>query len=118
MFEIVTYTTANGNSPLEDFILDLTKKNKIQEIAQIKLFIERLAEYGLKLNEVFPRSYKKLDKKIFELRPGKNRVLFFYFTGNVFVLLHAFTKSSQKTPLNEIQKANKERKDFIGRQQQ
>ena len=116
LFEVIAYITDSGNSPIEEYIEKLARLHKTQEIAQIKLYIDRLAEYGLKLNEKFPKSYKKLDDKIFELRPGNNRVLFFYFIGNQFVLLHGFRKSSQKTPKCELKKANRERNDFIRRQ--
>lgn len=50
---------------------------------------------------------KHIDDDIWELRPGKNRVLYFYFHDNLFVLLHMFKKTTRKTPKKEIEKAKK-----------
>jgi phage-related protein len=58
---------------------------------------------------------KHIQDDIWELRPGNNRVLYFYFENNTFVLLHMFRKQTQKTPISEIEKAKKERNDFIMR---
>ena len=48
---------------------------------------------------------KNLDEDIWELRPGNNRVLYFYFRDNKFVLLHQFRKKTQKTPGAEMPRA-------------
>ena len=58
---------------------------------------------------------KHLEEDIWELRPGTNRVLFFYFKDNTFVLLHHFRKKTKKTPRREIEKAKSERNDWISR---
>lgn len=52
-----------------------------------------------------------------ELRPGGNRVFFFYFDHGTYVLLHHFQKKSQKTPRREILKAKSEMKDYISREE-
>ena len=51
-----------------------------------------------------PNITKHLESEIWELRPGFNRVLYFYFENNTFVLLHMFRKKTQKTPKSEIKK--------------
>ena len=56
---------------------------------------------------------RHLVENIYELRPGNNRILFFYFTESTYVLLHYFRKKTQKTPLREIEKAKKERNNYI-----
>ena len=56
-----------------------------------------------------PNITKHLEDEIWELRPGFNRVLYFYFENNTFVLLHIFRK---KTPKSEIEKAHKECNDY------
>ena len=54
--------------------------------------------------------------KIYELRPDNTRVFYFFMDANKkYVLLHAFTKKTQKTPKDEIEKAIKEKKDYIRR---
>ena len=50
-----------------------------------------------------------------ELRPGNNRVLFFYHKDDTYVLLHQFRKKTQKTPRREIDKAKIERDDWKSR---
>ena len=58
---------------------------------------------------------KNIDEDIWELRPGNNRVFYFYYSNNTFVLLHHFRKKSQKTPTREIERAKRERDDYIKR---
>ena len=55
---------------------------------------------------------KHIDEDIWELRPGHNRVFYFCYNDNQFVILHHFRKKSQKTPLREIKKAKRERDDY------
>ncbi|MBQ6259576.1 MAG: type II toxin-antitoxin system RelE/ParE family toxin, partial [Lachnospiraceae bacterium] len=40
---------------------------------------------------------------------------FFYWKDNTFVLLHYFVKKSQKTPKKEIEKAKRNRDDWLKR---
>ena len=55
-------------------------------------------------------------RDIWELRPGNNRVLFFYHKDDTYVLLHLFRKRTQKTPRSEIEKAKRERNDWLTRE--
>ncbi len=117
MFEIEFYETADGVSELWNFLDDLQKKasaNKDARIQhkQISLYIQLLADHGTRLGENIT---KHLEDDIWELRPGNNRVLYFYFRDNKFVLLHQFRKKTQKTPRREIEKAKNERDDWIRR---
>ena len=56
-----------------------------------------------------------LDDDIWELRPGNNRVLYFFHKDDTFVLLHSFRKKTQKTPRREIDRAKSERDDYLSR---
>ena len=60
---------------------------------------------------------KHLEDGIWELRPGNNRVFYFFYENNTFVLLHQFRKKSQKTPKREIVKAKSERIDYLSRKE-
>ena len=40
------------------------------------------------------------------------RVLYFFIEGNSAILTNGFTKKTKKTPLKEIEKANKYRADY------
>lgn len=48
---------------------------------------------------------KHISGKIWELRPLRNRILFFYYDGEQIILLTHFIKKTQKTPKWEITKA-------------
>ncbi|MBQ9062820.1 MAG: type II toxin-antitoxin system RelE/ParE family toxin [Eubacterium sp.] len=58
---------------------------------------------------------KHLKQEIWELRPGHNRVFFFCFDNNTFVLLHHFRKKTRKTPRREIEQAISEMNDYLSR---
>ncbi|NMA18608.1 MAG: type II toxin-antitoxin system RelE/ParE family toxin [Clostridiaceae bacterium] len=117
MFKIEFYSTADGVSELWDFLDDLQKKAIKSKDArvqhkQIVLYIQLLKDYGTRLGENIT---KHLEDDIWELRPGNNRVLFFYHKDNTYVLLHQFRKKTQKTPRREIEKAKAKRDDWIAR---
>ena len=102
---------------LWDFLDDLQKKavtNKDARIQhkQITQYIQLLEDHGTRLGEPVT---KHLEEDIWELRPGNNRVLFFYHKDNTYILLHQFRKKTQKTPRREIRKAKAERDDWIAR---
>ena len=52
---------------------------------------------------------------MYELRPTRERIFFFYWKDNTFVLLHHFVKKTQKTPLREIEQAERRMKDYLER---
>lgn len=117
MFNIDFYRTIDGKSDIEDFLNELQKKaikNKDARIQhkQVSQYIQFLEDYGTRLGE---KVTKHLDEDIWELRPGNNRVLFFYFENDTYVLLHHFRKKTQKTPKREIERAKAERDDWKAR---
>lgn len=119
MYTVMFYETADGRSELWDFLEELRMKaatNKDARIQhkQITLYIQLLQENGTRLNENIT---KHLEDGIWELRPGNNRVFYFFFENDTFVLLHHFRKKSQKTPKREIKKAKNERADYIARKE-
>ena len=54
---------------------------------------------------------KHIEGKLWELREESNtniyRILYVFFTGKRIILLHGFTKKTQKTPRREIELALK-----------
>ena len=107
-FQVEFYALPNGDKPAKEFIKGLDKKMR----AKVLRTIETLEDMGNQLREPYS---KHLDDGIWELRPGNNRVMFFYFKDDTFVLLHHFRKKTQKTPKREIEKAKSERDDWISR---
>lgn len=116
MYEIIPYESKSGRCPIKEYMTKLTKQNKTKEIAQIKEYIRRLEEHGMAVNNTFPETIRKLRDDVYELRPGTNRVFFFYWTGKTFVLLHGYKKQSQEAPPREIEKAVNEMEDFKRRE--
>lgn len=119
MFHIEFYEKANGESELWDFLESLrlkaaTDKNARIQHKQISLYIQLLEENGTRLPK---KITKRIDDDIWELRPGDNRVFYFYHKDDTFVLLHQFRKKTQKTPSREIARAKAERDDYLARKE-
>lgn len=117
MYTVEFYEDADGKSELWDFLEELREKaanNKDARIQhkQISLYIQLLQDNGTRLNENIT---KHIDDGIWELRPGNNRIFYFFYENDKFVLLHQFRKKSQKTPKREIEKAKNERDDYLTR---
>lgn len=115
MFEIEFYESENGVSELWEFLEKLRVKAKTSKDARIQykqmaLYIQLLQENGTRLGENIT---KHLEDGIWELRPGNNRVLYFFYNEGVYVLLHSFRKKTQKTPKREIEKAKDEREKYL-----
>ena len=119
MYNVEFYETQDGKSQIWEFLEDLrikaaTSKDARIQHKQASLYIELLQQNGTHLNENIT---KHLEDGIWELRPGNNRVFYFFFQDNTFVLLHQFRKKTQKTPKREIEKAKRERDDYLFRKE-
>ena len=119
MFKINFYRTADGYSEVDEFLKRLREKARTSKDAriqhkQVALYIQLLADHGTRLGE---NVTKHIDEDIWELRPGNNRIMFFYFEEDTFVLLHTFRKKTQKTPKREIERAKSERDDWKRRKE-
>ena len=119
MYTIEFYETQEGECQIWDFLESLRIKAASNKDARIQhkqasLYIELLQQNGTHMNENIT---KHIDDDIWELRPGNNRVLYFYFKNDTFVLLHQFRKKTQKTPKREIDKAKAERDDYLARKE-
>lgn len=119
MYTVEFYENADGKSELWDFLEKLrikaaTNKDARIQYKQISLYIQLLQDNGTRLNENIT---KHLEDGIWELRPGNNRVFYFFYENDTFILLHHFRKKSQKTPKREIEKAKNERADYLSRKE-
>ena len=119
MYTIEKKKKNNGESELWDFIEALriksqTSKDAHIQFKQISLYIQLLQDNGTRLPDNIT---KHLGDDIWELRPGTNRVFYFYFKNDTFVLLHHFRKKSQKTPRRELEQAKAERDDYLCRKE-
>jgi phage-related protein len=110
---VMFYTTADGKCPIKDF-LDSLSARAAQRVTWVLRLLEEL--------DVVPSSYfKKLvgTEEIWECRIqyGSNayRVFCFLAEDSVVVLTHGLLKKSQKTPKQEIERAEAYRRDFLQR---
>ena len=120
MYKVVFYKDGNGNEPLKGYIYGLaesgrTNKNDRVQFQKIMAYIKALETYGTRIGAP---TVKHIDGSIWELRPLENRIFFFYWKDNKFVLLHHYIKKSQKAPLREIEQARRNMADFIKRSEE
>lgn len=118
-YNIIFYEKKNGESELWTFLEKLRNKSASDKDARIQykqttLYIELLQNNGVHLPDTIT---KHIEEDIWELRPGNNRIFYFYYDNNCFVLLHCFRKKTNKTPRCEIAKAKAERDDYLARKE-
>lgn len=112
MYSIKFYKDKNGKEPVKEYIESLGKRNDKDSrvnLNKISEYLKALSLYGKGLGEPY---IKHLDGEIWELRPLRNRILFFGYDGEQFILLSHFIKKTQKTPPQEIKKAKKLMGDY------
>ena len=117
MYTVEFYEDKNGNSQIFEFIEELRVKsisNKDARIQykQMSMYFELLSLNGTNMNDNIT---KHIEDGIWELRPGVNRIFYFFYNNDTYVLLHQFRKRTQKTPKSEIEKAKREREDYFKR---
>ena len=109
------YRDSKGKEPVAEFIDALSNEARAKVFRTIKL----LKNYGVLLKEPYTRQVKgKIRELRIKDRSGNIRVLYFAFTGRRVILLNGFIKKTDKTPLNEIEIAEKRMNDFINRQRE
>lgn len=111
-WNLVYYVTAAGRSPVREYVAGLPP----QERARLTFDLELLESLGLALGAPHVRVIRG---KLWELRTTgrlQHRVLYFAVSERRLVLLHAFTKKTQKTPSAEIDTALRRMADYLERQ--
>lgn len=118
-YKIIFYEKENHETPTLDFLEALRIKAQKSKNARIQykqavLYIELLKKNGTFLPDNIT---KHIEENIWELRPGNNRIFYFFHEQETFVLLHTFMKKSNKTPKREILKAKRKRDDYLSRKE-
>lgn len=98
MYEIVFYRDTKGKEPVKNYIDSLqaeAAKSKDSRIKLTKIFtyLELLSKNGTHIGVPY---VKHIEGEIWELRPLRDRIFFFCWQENSFVLLHYFVKKTQK----------------------
>ncbi len=110
-WQVEYYKKENGSIPVLDFLLTLNPKLRAKTFSEIEL----LEKHGTALREPYTKSISGY-KGLFELRvkfsSDITRIFYFTYRCNTFVLLHGFSKKTDKTPTAELDKAIKYKKDY------
>lgn len=106
------YMEENGNFPVRNFLRSLDEGT----YARFARSFERLRERNIFAKEPL---VKHIQDKIWELRVESNkntyRILYIFFNGKRIILLHGFSKKTQKLPQKELDIAKKRLADFLQR---
>ena len=118
MFEVKIYRDRSGRSEIAEWIEELNARAATSKDSRVRLkklveYVEYLKAFGTQIGEPAVKHIHGTD--LWELRPTSDRVFFFYWRDNTFVLLHHFVKKTQKTPAREIEQAKRNLKDFLER---
>jgi len=101
------FATEQGKEPVKEWLQSLTKEER-----KIIGFDLKTVQYGWPLGMPLVKS---LGNKLWELRctipKGIARIIFIAKNGEI-ILLHAFIKKTQKTPLQELEIATKRSKQM------
>lgn len=102
MWEVEFYPTGSIRSPVTDFI-DRLQKDTVSKVRNV---IKLLSEYGPLLRAPYSKKLSGYNH-LFELRTsGKTPVRLLYTVVNKkFIILNAFIKKTNKTPLNDLKTA-------------
>jgi phage-related protein len=113
IWEVEYYVDSRGNEPVAEFVDSLP----IEVQAKVLRLIDLLANYGVLLKEPYTKQIKgKLRELRITGRSGEIRILYFAFTNRRLVLLHGFVKKTRKTPIREIDIAERRLNDFMNRE--
>jgi phage-related protein len=88
-------------------------RNGKSEIVDLLDGLQSLKEKGTRIGSPY---VKHIEGTLWELRPLKNRIFFFCWHNNTYVLLSHFVKKTQKAPEIELERARNNQRDFIGRE--
>lgn len=112
-FEIVYYQKTNGREPAKEFLDSLPDPLKAKGFRDVNLLRERGPELRGPVS-------KYLADGLFELRiqtaGDSARVFYFFFSEGKIILTNRFVKKSQKTPLRELRRALRYKRDWERRQ--
>jgi phage-related protein len=107
-WSVVYYEADNGEAVVENEMRAFGEK----VFARMLRTIDLLEEFGIELDGDY---VEHIEGKIWQLRVGKYRVLYFAFRNKQFVLLRVFVKKTKKTPRQEIRIAKNRLNEYTGR---
>ena len=108
---IELFETETGRCPVADYIFEAERfrrgRAKIMKVFEAVESIPKLPQ----------NTFKKLSGRgdLWEIRISQHRFVGFFYRRDLLVLVHAFTKQSQKTPKQDIEVALSRRLAYISR---
>ena len=112
LYKIRFYKDRQGRKPVREYIKNLSVKNDSNSkktLTKIHEYLDVLSKNGTRAGLPYVRH---IEGEIWELRPAQDRIFFCAWFENQIVLLHQFTKKTQKTPKREIAKAKRRLSDL------
>jgi len=106
MWQIFFYEDHRGKSPVLDFMNALSARDR----AKVNNVLRLLEEFGTDLGMPHARRIKG---RLWELRPGDNRLFYFLQVEHQFIILHGYRKRSMKAPEKEIETALRRMQEFL-----
>jgi len=101
------YQSLNRRIPVEKYIESLEPL----QVAKIRNVLRLLEEFGSKESYAGIKKIKgKKYNGLYEIKIGSSRILYFLDLDNEYVLLHGFTKKTDKIPGRELDTALKRMK--------
>ena len=112
------YATSDGRCPVKEFIKEFIDLFSPEGKAKYIFISDLLEDYGLKVKGPYVKPIAG-SRKLFEIRikdkSNIHRIFYFALTGKKLVLLHGFTKKTEKTPRREIEIAESRIEEYLSR---
>ena len=109
-WKVIYYTTTSGDNPVSDFLDSINQQSQ----SKILRVLHNIREYGLQ--SVIPHIKKLTGTPFWEIRVlGKDNIRVIYVVPAQFTILvlHGFSKKSQKTPVKELEITSQRYKDYL-----
>ena len=95
------YQTANGRSPVEEFLFALPEGTRL-ELADAVVLLESGKNLSLPLSRNLASVRQGLHELRFRDKAGQVRVIYLIKKGDAIYFIHAFRKKTQELPSKEI----------------
>lgn len=109
MYEVIGYQTESGEIPIQAFLQTLPIRLREKTLRSMLL----LQEWGPRLRG---EETRHLRDGIFELRSSFGgdtvRILYFFMAGKRVVVTNGFMKKTRKTPVRELERAMRYKRDW------
>jgi phage-related protein len=108
-FTVAFFESQEGVCPVEDYMFAITNDD---EFVRLVGLIQRLAHVGQALLDT--NMADNIGGPIFELRKGRHRILYAENkASNGFLMLCAFFKQTEKTPREQIKRAQENWEEYL-----